>query len=183
MRRARSWPWTALPCLPVLPTTPARMTHDYAQRHPEPVRRARRGHQPGDRPALPAAPPPGVPALPQAHRCRRARRPRPAPGVRQLCHAQDPGHRRRLLRHPRLHLHFRSAGSSWINLAKRWFAELTDRKLRRSAHRHVTELEAGIRKWVIEWNRTRNRSCGPRPPIRSLRNLAACCRRVDGSAR
>jgi len=27
----------------------------------------------------------------------------------------------------------------------RWFAELTDKKLRRSAHRSVTELEADIR--------------------------------------
>jgi hypothetical protein len=30
-------------------------------------------------------------------------------------------------------------------VAERWFAELTDRKLRRSAHRSVAELEAGIR--------------------------------------
>jgi hypothetical protein len=29
---------------------------------------------------------------------------------------------------------------------ERWFAELTSRKLRRSAHRSVTELEADIRK-------------------------------------
>jgi hypothetical protein len=29
---------------------------------------------------------------------------------------------------------------------ERWFAELTTRKLRRCAHRGVTELETGIRK-------------------------------------
>jgi hypothetical protein len=41
--------------------------------------------------------------------------------------------------------------SSWINLVERWFAELTNRKLRRSAHRSVTELEADIRKWINAW--------------------------------
>jgi transposase len=57
-----------------------------------------------------------------------------------------------LIKHPRFHLHFTPASSSWLNLVGRWFAELTNRKLRRSAHRSVTELEAGIRKWVNEWN-------------------------------
>jgi transposase len=58
-----------------------------------------------------------------------------------------------LLRHPRFHLHFTPASSSWMNLVERWFAELTNRKLRRSAHRSVTDLEADIRRWVNEWNK------------------------------
>jgi hypothetical protein len=33
---------------------------------------------------------------------------------------------------------------------ERWFAELTNRNLRRSAHRSVIELEANVRKWVNE---------------------------------
>lgn len=32
-----------------------------------------------------------------------------------------------------------------LNLVERWFAELTNRKLRRSAHRSITELQADIR--------------------------------------
>ena len=35
---------------------------------------------------------------------------------------------------------------------ERWFAELTNRKLRRSAHRSVRELEAGIQAWIQAWN-------------------------------
>lgn len=35
---------------------------------------------------------------------------------------------------------------------ERWFAELTNRKLRRSAHRSVAELEADLRKWIKAWN-------------------------------
>jgi hypothetical protein len=40
-----------------------------------------------------------------------------------------------------------------MNLVERWFAELTNRKLRRSAHRSVTDLETDIRKWINEWNK------------------------------
>jgi transposase len=56
------------------------------------------------------------------------------------------------LRHPRFHLHFTPTYSSWLNLVERWFAELTNRKLRRSAHRTVAELEADLTAWVDAWN-------------------------------
>jgi transposase len=49
---------------------------------------------------------------------------------------------------PRFRLHFTPTSSSWLNLAGRWFAELTSRKLRRSAHRSGTELERDVRKWI-----------------------------------
>ena len=86
-----------------------------------------------------------------------------------------------LLRHPRFCLHFTPASSSWLNLVERWFAELTSRKLRRSAHRSVTELEADIRKWVNEWNKD------PRPFVwtktagQILDTLAAYCERINDS--
>src|SRR6266487_4906437 len=50
---------------------------------------------------------------------------------------KTPEIRRWLLRHPRFHLHLTPTYSSWLNLVERWFAELTNRKLRRSAHRSV----------------------------------------------
>jgi transposase len=50
-----------------------------------------------------------------------------------------------LIKHPRFHLYFTPISGSWLNLVERWFAELTNRKLRRSAHRSVTDLEADIR--------------------------------------
>jgi transposase len=56
------------------------------------------------------------------------------------------------LRHPRFHLHFTPTYSSWLNLVERWFAELTTRKLRRSAHRSVAELEADLTAWIQAWN-------------------------------
>jgi len=75
-----------------------------------------------------------------------------------------------LIKHPRFHLHFTPTSSSWLNLVERWFAELTNRKLRRSAHRSVTELETDIRKWINEWNKDPGRSSGPNPPTRSSKH-------------
>jgi hypothetical protein len=50
-----------------------------------------------------------------------------------------------LIRHPRFHLHFTPTSSSWMNLVERWFAELTNRKLRRCAHRSVTSTTSAYR--------------------------------------
>jgi DDE superfamily endonuclease len=93
---------------------------------------------------------------------------------------KTPGIKKWLLRHTRFRLHFTPASALWINLAERWFAGLTNRKLRRPAHRSVTGLEAGIRKWINEWN------ADPKPFVRAktagevLETLAACCWRISG---
>ena len=57
-----------------------------------------------------------------------------------------------LLRHPRFTFHFTPTSSSWLNLVERWFAELTNRMLRRSAHRSVKELTTALNAWIGAWN-------------------------------
>jgi transposase len=57
-----------------------------------------------------------------------------------------------LLRHPRFVFHFTPTSSSWLNLVERWFAELTRRKLRRSAHRSIKELTDDLLAWIAAWN-------------------------------
>lgn len=57
-----------------------------------------------------------------------------------------------LLAHPRFHLHFTPTSSSWLNLVERWFAELTQKKLKRGGHRSVQALEREIRNWLADWN-------------------------------
>lgn len=57
-----------------------------------------------------------------------------------------------LLRHPRVTLHFTPTSSSWLNLVERWFAELTRKKLQRSAHHSIKELTADLDRWVQTWN-------------------------------
>lgn len=49
---------------------------------------------------------------------------------------------------PRFHLHFTPTYGSWINLVERWFAELTNKRIRRGVFRSVKELEAAIRDYI-----------------------------------
>jgi transposase len=86
-----------------------------------------------------------------------------------------------LLKHPRFHLHFTPTSSSWMNLVERWFAELTNRKLRRSAHRSVTELEVDIRRWINQWNADPKPFVWTKTADAILDTLAAYCQRINGS--
>jgi transposase len=49
---------------------------------------------------------------------------------------------------PRFHVHFAPTYSSWINLVERWFAELTNKRIRRGVFRSVKDLEAAIRDYI-----------------------------------
>jgi len=53
---------------------------------------------------------------------------------------------------PRFHVHFTPTYGSWINLVERWFAELTNKRIRRGAFRSVKELEAAIREYIAVHN-------------------------------
>ena len=86
-----------------------------------------------------------------------------------------------LLRHPRFHLHFTPTTASWLNLVERWFAELTCRKLRRSAHRSVIELERDIRSWINEWNKNPKPFVWTKTADDILDTLAAYCTRINDS--
>jgi transposase len=86
-----------------------------------------------------------------------------------------------LIRHPRFHLHFTPTSSSWLNLVERWFAELTNRKLRRSAHRSVIELEADIRGWINDWNNDPKPFLWTKTADQILETLAAYCSRIIDS--
>ena len=49
---------------------------------------------------------------------------------------------------PRFHLHFTPTYGSWINLVERWFAELTNKRIRRGVFHSVKELETAIREYI-----------------------------------
>jgi transposase len=57
-----------------------------------------------------------------------------------------------LLRHPRFHVHFTPTYSSWINQVERWFADLTEKQLRRGSHRSTRALENSIRLYLATHN-------------------------------
>jgi transposase len=53
---------------------------------------------------------------------------------------------------PRFHVHFTPTYGSWINLVERWFAELTNKRIRRGVFRSVKDLEAAIREYIAVHN-------------------------------
>lgn len=57
-----------------------------------------------------------------------------------------------LERHPRFHLHFTPTSCSWLNLVERWFAELTNKRLRRGDFHNVAELIAAIQQYLTHAN-------------------------------
>jgi transposase len=49
-----------------------------------------------------------------------------------------------LKRHPRFQLHFTPTSSSWVNLVERWFAQLTQKRIRRGSFHNVPALIEAI---------------------------------------
>jgi|SRR5579872_2116547 len=53
---------------------------------------------------------------------------------------------------PRFHMHFTPTYGSWINLVERWFAAITNQRIRRGVFRSVPELETAIREYIEAHN-------------------------------
>jgi transposase len=86
-----------------------------------------------------------------------------------------------LLRHPRFVLHFTPTGSSWLNLVERWFGELTEKKLRRSSHASVKELVADITSWTQAWNTNPRPYRWTKSAEDILESIASYCQRISNS--
>src|SRR6516162_1945370 len=57
-----------------------------------------------------------------------------------------------LNRHPRFQVHYIPTSSSWLNLIERWFAELTNKRIRRDSFLSVDDLIAAINEFLAAWN-------------------------------
>ncbi|GAA3305276.1 hypothetical protein GCM10020295_58590 [Streptomyces cinereospinus] len=62
--------------------------------------------------------------------------------------------------------------ASWLSLVEGWFARLTRREVRRTAHRSVAELERTSATGPTSGTRTPCRSSGQRPPTTPLPRTA-----------
>jgi transposase len=62
-----------------------------------------------------------------------------------------------LTKHPRFHLHFTPTSASWLNLVERWFREITDKRIRRSAFKNIPDLVGAITEYLQATN------ANPRP--------------------
>jgi transposase len=170
------------PILPLLPTTPARATHDY-RRHGTTNLYA----------ALDVASGCVISDCTERHRAEEFRRfltliDKSVPEgldvhiiVDNSSTHKTPAIHRWLLRHPRFTFHFTPTYSSWLNLVERWFAELTKRWLRRGSHRSSKELVASIRTWIELWNEDPKPFVWHKTADQILESLAAYCQRISDS--
>jgi transposase len=55
-------------------------------------------------------------------------------------------------RHPRYHLHFTPTSGSWVNQVERWFAQITDKRIRRGSFLSVASLEKAIQEYLDHYN-------------------------------
>jgi transposase len=62
-----------------------------------------------------------------------------------------------LKRQPRFVIHYVPTSCSWLNLIERWFAELTNKRIRRDSFFSVDDLIAAIEEFLVAWNQN------PRP--------------------
>jgi len=56
-------------------------------------------------------------------------------------------------RRPRYHVHFTPTGASWLNQVERFFAEITNKRIRRGTFRSVKALEKAIKDYLQEHNK------------------------------
>ena len=59
-----------------------------------------------------------------------------------------------MARHPRFALHLTSTSSSWPNLIERWFAEFSQKAVRRGVFHCVRDLQRAIAEFRAAWNAT-----------------------------
>jgi len=94
---------------------------------------------------------------------------------------KTPAIQRWLLRHPRFHLHFTPTGASWLNLVERWFATLTERCIRRGAHRSTRALKRAIQDYLAVNNEDPKPFVWTKTADEILRSVARFCQRISGS--
>lgn len=82
---------------------------------------------------------------------------------------------------PRYHLHFTPTSSSWLNQVERWFAKITEQRIRRGVFKSVDELIAAIDDYIEANNRA------PKPFIWTataeliLDRVSSLCKRTNRS--
>jgi hypothetical protein len=71
--------------------------------------------------------------------------------------------------------------ASWLNEVERWFALLTDEKLRRAAHRSIQAMEKDIRDWIKTWNENPRPFVWTKTADEILDRLASYLQRIPGA--
>ncbi|HJZ55536.1 MAG TPA: IS630 family transposase [Gemmataceae bacterium] len=94
---------------------------------------------------------------------------------------KTPAVKRWLLRRPEYHLHFTPTSASWLNQVERFFAAITEERIRRGVFTSVAQLERAIADYLAEHNRN------PKPFVWTadadsiLERLKRVCERTSDS--
>jgi transposase len=86
-----------------------------------------------------------------------------------------------LKKRPRYHLHFTPTSSSWLNQIERWFAKITQERIRRGVFKSVDELITAIDDYIAHHNRS------PKPFVWTasaeliLGRVERLCKRINHS--
>jgi transposase len=94
---------------------------------------------------------------------------------------KTPRVRRWFAAHPRFHLHFTPTSASWLNLVERWFALLSDKQIKRGAHRSTRALEDTIREYLHMTNASPKPFVWTKTADEILASIARYCRRISDS--
>jgi transposase len=86
-----------------------------------------------------------------------------------------------LVKRPRFHLHFTPTSSSWLNMVERWFAELTEKQIRRGSHRSTNQLENAIQKYIAICNEDPKPFVWVKTADEILKNVQRFCERINDS--
>lgn len=84
-----------------------------------------------------------------------------------------------LQRHPRFVLHFIPTSSSWLNLIERWFAELSQKAVRRGVFHSVRDLQRTIAEFLAAWNARPTPFVWTASVERILEKIARCRQRLE----
>ena len=79
-----------------------------------------------------------------------------------------------LAKHTRFHLHFTPTGTSWINLVEGFFAQLTNKRLKRGVFKSVQELESAIQHFIAVHNSKPKKFAWTKTANSILEKVALC---------
>ncbi len=83
-----------------------------------------------------------------------------------------------LLRHPRFHLHFTPTSASWLNQIERWFAEITNKQIRRGSYRNTRQLVQAIEDYLEVYNQNPKPFIWTKSADDILESLKNYCERI-----
>src|SRR5262249_30465560 len=94
---------------------------------------------------------------------------------------KTPAVKRWLGRHPEYHVHFTPTSASWLNQVERFFAAITEQRIRRGAFRSVQALEQAISEYLEHHNREPKPFVGTADAGLILSRIERVCKRICNS--